>query len=775
MPKNSMRAASLTAAMFGNVEKGIAGVVIHSVFCIALGLLTARAKIFGTCSPFGIAAVAAASPKDSFFILFGAMVGYLLPGGPDNAIAYVAAAAAVLVCKFVLSGFEELAAKKAFVPSLAGIPCAVIGFVLIAAGRNTPYDILVFLIETLLCACSAVFFENAWLYLKKPSGLWGLSQHQIISVTISVCILLLALEGVQLSGISLGRILAVVLIICAARYGRETGGAIMGISAGMILSLAGGNITPMIVGYGFGGLIAGVFSPLGKVWCVVAFALANAVAQMTGGSNATMTLTVTYEVIVASFIYFVIPEKFLCRFSGLFAPTAPSNEKKVREDIYNKLLKSAETLDEISDMVSEVRKKLKHNEPDDIAGVFETASDSVCKKCGMWMYCWGTVYTDTMNSMNDVTETLRHNSEITRDDLPKHFVARCCKLTDFLAAVNSGYSLMQAKKASEIKAEQLRMITAPSLSNTASLIRDFAADISGTKQEFDGSERVRAALAACGLHATSSQLYIDARGRLTIEADIEGRSAHVSREKLLATLKATCGRPLEGPKLMQEENGENIKMCFTQKPQFAVRFGEAVIQKTGETLCGDACDSFVDEQGRAMLILSDGMGCGGKAAVDSNLTIGLMSRLLRCGFGFDEAAKIVSTAMMVKSSDESFSTLDIACIDLYDGSATFLKAGAPATYVRRCGRVERVEPSSMPIGIIPDVRLEKVKTKLRSGDLVVVVSDGAVPEDDSFIIKEMADFKGEPRSFAKQLAEKAKGLRSDGHDDDITVLAAAIM
>ncbi len=775
MPKNNIITGSLQAALSRNIEKGAGRAVLHAMGGVLLGLLASRAEIFGKCAPFGIAAVAAASPGYGIFVLIGAMLGYMLPQGPEYSIRYVAAVIAVFLFKWVLASFEGLSSHPAFAPCLAALATAITGAAVVFGGGFVAYDVLIFLIETLLCGCAAVFFGHAANYINKPTGLWGLTQHELISITISLCVLLLALERVQLSGISLGRIAAVFVVLCAARYGRETGGSIMGISAGMVLSLGGGASSGMLVGYGFGGLIAGVFAPLGRLWTTVAFILANAVACITFSSSVSQTLTVTYEVATASVIFMLLPEKVLCRISVLFAPVNSAGERHAREAICDRLTDAANALDEISEMVSQVHGKLNKIGSADISLVFSEAAEDTCKKCGMHMYCWGTVYNDTMNTLNDVTDTLRKNRTLTREDIPKHFAARCCKLSDFVGTINRCYAEFSARKAAELKSEQLRRLMAPGFSNTACLMRDIAADFSNGKRKAGGSDRVRAALAACGLCASSSRLFVDARGRLTIETEVDGKNTRVNREKLLEALHSTCGRTMDGPRISQNEESGSLRLLFTQKPQYSVKFGEAAIQKTGETLCGDACESFVDEQGRAMLLLSDGMGCGGSAAIDSNLTVGLMSRLLRCGFGFDEAAKIAGTAMMVKSGDESFSTLDIASIDLFDGSTTFLKAGAPPTYIRRCGRVERIEPSSMPIGILPEVKLEKANARLRAGDVVVVLSDGAVSQDDSFIISALEKFSGEPRAFAKHLAEKAKELRSDGHDDDITVMAAAIV
>ncbi len=57
------------------------------------------------------------------------------------------------------------------------------------------------------------------------------------------------------------------------------------------------------------------------------------------------------------------------------------------------------------------------------------------------------------------------------------------------------------------------------------------------------------------------------------------------------------------------------------------------------------------------MLISDGMGCGGRAAVDGAMASNLMSKLLKAGFGIDCSLKIVNSAMLFKSTDESLATL----------------------------------------------------------------------------------------------------------------------
>ncbi len=61
------------------------------------------------------------------------------------------------------------------------------------------------------------------------------------------------------------------------------------------------------------------------------------------------------------------------------------------------------------------------------------------------------------------------------------------------------------------------------------------------------------------------------------------------------------------------------------------------------------------------------MGTGGRAAVDGAMATGVMEMLLKAGIGFDCALRIVNSALIAKSGDESLATVDVAMFDLFSG------------------------------------------------------------------------------------------------------------
>ena len=131
--------------------------------------------------------------------------------------------------------------------------------------------------------------------------------------------------------------------------------------------------------------------------------------------------------------------------------------------------------------------------------------------------------------------------------------------------------------------------------------------------------------------------------------------------------------------------------------------------------------------------------------------------------------------MLYKSSDESLATVDISCIDLYTGTAELLKAGAAPTVIRRSGRTGKAQSTSLPAGILREVGFDKAAVKIHAGDIVLMMSDGVSDSGTQWIYDELERWgNGTAQSLAERIACEARRRRNDGHEDDITVIAAII-
>ena len=105
-----------------------------------------------------------------------------------------------------------------------------------------------------------------------------------------------------------------------------------------------------------------------------------------------------------------------------------------------------------------------------------------------------------------------------------------------------------------------------------------------------------------------------------------------------------------------------------------------------------------------MVVLSDGMGVGEKAASESQAAINLLESIIDAGFVPDLAIRTVNSALYLRNREESFTTLDICLFDTFSGKAVFSKIGAVDTYIKRGWELIRIESASLPAGILRGLR-----------------------------------------------------------------------
>jgi stage II sporulation protein E len=170
------------------------------------------------------------------------------------------------------------------------------------------------------------------------------------------------------------------------------------------------------------------------------------------------------------------------------------------------------------------------------------------------------------------------------------------------------------------------------------------------------------------------------------------------------------------------------------------------------------------------------MGTGGSAAVDSNMAVSIMSKLLKAGLSYDCSLAVVNSSLMIKSDEESLATLDVVDFNLFSGKAQINKAGACTTYVKKNSKLYRKDMQSLPIGILNEVQFAKEDITLSEGDMILMISDGALFGDDKWIEKLFMSWGDESmEELSQKVVDEAIKRRNDGHDDDITALAVKVI
>lgn len=228
---------------------------------------------------------------------------------------------------------------------------------------------------------------------------------------------------------------------------------------------------------------------------------------------------------------------------------------------------------------------------------------------------------------------------------------------------------------------------------------------------------------------------------------------------------------------------QKIKKANFKEERFKIREGRfQVAAATSSDTKDESGDSMLTcnlPDGRLAIILSDGMGKGLKAQVESQAVVKLLRKLLKNGVQPSRAIKIVNKRLV--GAEESFATVDLTIIDKCIGTASLYKMGATTSFLVRDKKVKKIEQAALPVGMIKSVKASQLKVKLSPGDTLVIVSDGITEADkkdlearwlEEYLI-ESSNIIG-PKIMANEIAEIAQSKYTNGERDDISVIVIQI-
>ncbi len=739
---------------------------IHILFGAA-AFIGARGVVAKRIMPFGLSFVAGSPWQYAPSAAIGAFLAYFFPAAGTSGFKYITAVLGVLALKLIFSNKSKISKNPVFAAFAAFCANLATG---IAATMNTGYKLIDLIAETLLCAAGAYLVSKTYNALQHRSC--GLSPDELCCLLLSFSLLLVGLNNLKIYSVSVGKIIAITLILTAARYGGTLAGTACGICAAFT-SLLSSNPTEST--FYLGGMAAGIFSGLGKYAETAAFTvcfIVNAAYGTTGNIAASFT-----EFIIGTGIFLLLPRTsgivFSKLFSGVPQITVPSCAKKTA---VIRLEKASGALKKVSDTVEQVSTELGRINSPDFNTLIREIELKACCGCKLRIHCWETKKDATLEAVLGVIGHIkeRKDSDIMQS-VPDEFKARCIKIKGTVSVIADKYAAFASKTAAENRIEEVRSVVSDQFEGISCMLRDLAEEIS-SEEKFDNAAALTAvsALKNINIRASSAAARIDRYGRMTIEMRIKkADDCIINKLQIMKTLSIVCERDFDAPEITEEDN--EIFLSITEHAVYKIDLGVSQIAAAGGTMSGDAYNCFTDGCGKFIAILSDGMGTGGRAAVDGAMASGLMSRLLKAGFGYDCSLKILNSSMLFKSSDESLATVDIASIDLFTGETDIYKAGAAPTIVRRSGRCGRAESTSLPVGILHDVAFDRAGIRLKSGDVLLMLSDGASFDGTEWIRAELECYKdGSAKDLAEKIAESARRRRTDGHEDDITVIAAIL-
>lgn len=323
------------------------------------------------------------------------------------------------------------------------------------------------------------------------------------------------------------------------------------------------------------------------------------------------------------------------------------------------------------------------------------------------------------------------------------------------------------------KTNQIRMVASDQFYSISGMLDDLAQEFNEAEIfDSNASAKIRRALGEYDIYPSNISAIEDKFGRMRVEILVSSNTKGLNNPRLKTEIGKICSRYFDNGKITSFKN--DTILAFTERPCYKLSVGFAQHSAEGK-LCGDTVKIINDNKGHSILIISDGMGKGSRAALDGAMGAGLLSRLLNAGFGFDSSLKVINSALLVKSNDESLATLDIANIDLFTGKCEIFKAGAPASFIVKNGSITKCELTSMPAGILRGIEFAKRTAVLGINDSILLMSDGITDLGEEWInsiIKETSELL--PQQCADTILQMALQKSEGKKMDDMSIIFARL-
>ena len=747
--------------------------ISQQAFYALFGFLLSNSSIFGEIFPFGVSLCAATPIHLSLATSIGSLLGYII--FPNDNIKYILAIFFILVFRFILHSKKH--SRSSLFTFLSLIISSII-YITTTSNLNL-YSIVMSITEAMVASGATFFFLKSKKCLDNKTHYVGLSNNELSCIAISFMIIITSLISIELFSISLGKIVAIYAILFSALNMGSSASIIVGVITGISMLLSGTNTDGYIIlSYALAGLLAGLVHNQGSLSVSIVYIITNgAFIILSSAINQQSSISYLLETIIASILFILTPKSIQNKVS-----IARNDDPEylscdnARNLMLLKLSFASNTLKEIATATQKMSDKLSQASNTKIERIYSKCICTICQHCQLKMFCWNTAYNDTINSFNDMTTVLRTNGRISKYDISNFMQTKCRNIDDVINSVNENYMQFIAKKGAERKVAEIRNVVTDQFDGLSTMLNELAKEFYDIKK-FDKqtSAKAKKVLMSVGFNIYAITSFVDKYGRLTIEATTN----HINNIEDLSTsimlkLSDVCDRIFKSPNI--SKLGNTMKITIIEKATYDIDFGVTQLSCNNAKECGDSYDYFVDTKGKAHMILSDGMGTGSKAAIDGAMTTGLLSRLIKAGFEFESALKMVNSALLIKSEDESLATVDVTSIDLYTGQAQIFKVGAAPTFAKKSDKILEIDCTSLPAGILRGATFDTKTINLKDRDIIVMVSDGVTNNEYDWIYEEIksSNTNIDAKKLARKIALESKFRIASEKDDDVTVMVGIV-
>lgn len=406
--------------------------------------------------------------------------------------------------------------------------------------------------------------------------------------------------------------------------------------------------------------------------------------------------------------------------------------------------------------------------------IVRQCSESVCKSCPENARCWRQEIAETEQGLLQIATCAVKRGKCTILDVPQNLSLKCGRVSTLLAEIN-----VQCKNYREYadrvdQGNNGKLLLGEQLGGVSDLLTRLAADCKGKVTYSTAKEKELVERLVFHNILTCGAVIMEQSGSVAVILTVAKKDVDSGAIEQIVT--KMLGQSVAVEKVENTESASWVNVYLSVKPRFLVNFGVSSIAKEGSAISGDTHSVMKTDNGKCIIALCDGMGSGDKAEQMSATAIGLVEDFYRAGFDSDTILSCVNH-LFVGSGNETFCAADICVLDMTNGLVDFIKLGAPVGLVKCAGTVEIVNGSSLPLGVLDEMKPSVTKKALAEGDMVVLVSDGITDcFNDPNVLAGIFAESGctNPQSMAEIILARALKTCDNKPKDDMTVVVAKL-
>ncbi|MBM7097950.1 MULTISPECIES: stage II sporulation protein E [Alteribacter] len=760
----------------------------RTFWIILIGFLLGRAVILMHLLPFAVPFLAVMLHWQKSKAKWALLA--IWAGAATISVSFAAYAVGATIAYLILHRIiTVLRPQSNMIPMTVFITVAAVRFSVISVQEGiSSYGAMIAGVEAgLALVVTLIFFQSIPILFERKNKM-SLRHEEVVSIVIFLASVMTGTVGWLLYNLSVEFIIARYLVLVFAFVGGAAIGSTVGVVVGLILSLANvANLFHMSL-LAFSGLLGGLLKEGKKIGVCLGLLIGTGLMGMYGDNQTALSVSMM-ETGVAIAIFLLTPKKWiehLARYIPGTAEHAVEQQqylRKIRDLTAGKVEQFSRLFYTLSNSFSDVNEEAPGKEPGrDVDLFLSKITEKTCQTCMKKHQCWTRKFSETYNIMERTMQEIEDNKDVYDRRLMSDLHAHCIKHDKVIRAVKDEIGQIHANKQLRKQIMESRRLVADQLRGVSKVMEDFAKDIQREQKTHELQEdQISESLLKAGIPVEQVEVYSLDNGNVDIEMIIS-HNEYNEGEKVIAPLLSHILKETIVVKHTEKASlaGGAERLVFGSAKQYVVSTGASQTAKGGKWISGDSYSTMELGAGKYALAISDGMGNGKRAHLESNDTIELLKNILRSGIEETVAIKSINSVLALRSEEEMFSTLDLVMIDMQDASAKFLKVGSIPSFLKRGRQVKMIESGNLPIGMITDVEVDVVNEQLKSGDLLIMMSDGIFDGPANIenrevwmkrVINEMKT--NDPQEVADLLMERV--IREGGGiHDDMTVVVARI-